>query len=424
MTRPRPTERARRPASRPPLTLSTLAMALWVALAPGCTIDVFVDDADGQAPRDGAVGPDCPTTAIVAASCALEDLQAAADAVEASGGGALCVPSGTCTHAGALKLSDGVSLYGAGEGETILVDADLRVEPAFYGDLGLPFRITGFRLEGASRLSVRGADGFRLDHLTMEASGSDTVIAVSESRRGLLDHLTITGAGGEVCIAVSQGYDVTAADWVADVRTLLGSGEAIVVEDSLLQGCGKALHGSGHAQLVFRHNTVRGSEQGDVHLAGPGHGPPCGARLAEIHENLFEDRWGLWSSHSLQGGAALVYRNTFRDYDNGIGLHLDTQAQDFPAEMRPRDVWIWENTFPNLGAGHADACPGDWQAGVAHCNEVWVWDITDHPGLTSAAEIQLDRDYFLRPPTLADDGVDYAPLPYPHPFTTGGLSLP
>ncbi len=54
----------------------------------------------------------------------------------------------------------------------------------------------------------------------------------------------------------------------------------------------------------------------------------------------------------------------------------------------------------------------------------WVWDITAHPGLTSAEEILLDRDYFLRAPTPAEDSIDYAPHPYPHPFVTGVLDLP
>jgi len=50
-----------------------------------------------------------------------------------------------------------------------------------------------------------------------------------------------------------------------------------------------------------------------------------------------------------------------------------------------------------------------------------VWDITSHPGLTSAEEIQVDRDHFLRAPSVADDAIDYTPYPYPHPFSVDGL---
>lgn len=403
---------ARRVAFHP----CSLLLAAFLSLAAGCTTDVWIDDWDGYIPSG-----ECPAGALRAESCAFAHIQEAVEAARAAGGGDVCVPAGECTHDEPLKMGDGVSIFGEGEGVTVIVDAQMRIIPPFYGELNRPFRITGMSLLGESHLEIRWSRDFRVDHVTFEASANGGILSISESVSGVVDHCTLMGGSSISGVVASMGYEVEESDWAIAATPLMGQATAVFLEDNRFTGLSHALHSNGHAHVVMRYNEVMGSEGDAVVAQGPGSGPPCGSRLLEIYGNLFSDAYYPWKAMAIQGGAALIFSNTFRDYDNGIGLHLDTNAGDYPAWMRPHDIWIWDNSFINLGADHSDNCPGDWRTGNSHCNEVFIWDITSHPGLVSADEIQQDRDYHLRPLSLSEDGVDYEPYPYPHPFIVNGL---
>ena len=87
---------------------------------------------------------------INAASCSYADVAAAVGA--ASGGDTVIVPSGSCSWTGTLIITQGITLSGAGVGNTIIVNniashAPLIVYTPSNYDLDTPFRITGFTFD-------------------------------------------------------------------------------------------------------------------------------------------------------------------------------------------------------------------------------------------------------------------------------------
>lgn len=142
----------------------------------------------------------------------------------------------------------------------------------------------------------------------------------------------------------------------------------------------------------------------------PGYGPPCGTRLVEVYNNVFnESPASRWKAVGIRGGAAFIFNNTFNDYDNGI---LFTINGDDP-RMYVQDSYVWNNSYYNLGKGHEENCPGNWEAGNVHCNEVFV-------DMNGAESVYNEGDeFFLRAPSMDRDGFTYTPYIYPHPLVSG-----
>lgn len=89
---------------------------------------------------------------------------------------------------------------------------------------------------------------------------------------------------------------------------------------------------------------------------------------------------------------------------------------------------VYNNTFgPNLGTCISMGCPEtDDPTLVERCkiNDFYIWDNTFTESGTSISVQSCTREqpvenehYFLRPPNLAEDGLEYTPYPYPHPLT-------
>jgi len=303
---------------------------------------------------------------VTADSCAVTDIQSAADEVEAAGGGTVYIPEGNCEHSSeAVKIPDGISLIGAGQDKTLISNGNVKVNTRFYGKLDKPFRISGINFSGDSHLSIDSAHDFRIDAITIE-NGGGTAIGISRSSSAVIDHCTVKVNGSYYGVTVTGSYDEFEEAWEPDVENLLGQSSAIFIEDSYFEGSEyyHAVVGHGAAHYVFRYNTVLGAKAHEIDTHGPGYGPPCGTRLVEAYNN----------------------------------------------------------TFQNLGFGHKDRCPCDWENGNDHCCEVFVWDIGSHPGMESKEYIREDEHYFLRAPSQELDGFVYTPYTYPHPLTSDDLS--
>lgn len=357
---------------------------------------------------------------IHADSCSADDIQTAADAIEALEGGIVYIPAEECTHTKIIKISDGVSLIGAGQGQTIIYNANIKISTRFYGFLDKSFRISGMSLLGDSHLSIDRASGFRIDNITIETAGG-SAIGISRSHSAVIDHCTISVTKGYYGISINGNPDhVFPDDWVFDTSELLGQSTAIFIENCDFYGANHGTVGHANAHYVLRYNTFTdnyGSWRVDAH--GPGYtNPPdgLGTRLVEVYENVFN-----YSTHGhnkraigIRGGSAVIFNNTINDLENGIMLTLESRAHLYPEEERVHDVWIWNNDFEPLDA----PCTCDWESGVDGCCEVMVWDVNENPVLGDSKDyIREGYEYFLREPSLEQDGFDYTHYLYPHPLT-------
>jgi len=352
---------------------------------------------------------------VTASSGSATDIQKAIDSVYASGGGTVYIKPGTFPHNGAaIKVKDGVSLMGAGQDKTILTNANIR----YRGSNSSPFRVSGLRLSNRSYLEIRSCSNFRVDHITVE-SASGAAISIQESFSGLIDHCAVRVTGSFYGIVISQGYkQYYPADWKPNANQLLGQSTAIFIEDCDFYGCHHAIVGHGNAHYVARYNSFQNGNSHQIDAHGPGYGPPCGTRLVEVYNNVFNySPEYTWKAFAIRGGDAVIFNNVIKDYDNGILLCLETRSEGpYPVPMQVRNAWIWDNTFINLGKNNEKRCPGDWEAGSPHCNEVLVWDIADDLKMESKNYIRENREYYLRKPTQEQDGFTYKPYTYPHPL--------
>jgi hypothetical protein len=100
----------------------------------------------------------------------------------------------------------------------------------------------------------------------------------------------------------------------------------------------------------------------------------------------------------IRSGFAAVYDNQVKNRRYGIGIAVEDSPQwprgaaDYPVYHQPGSVFIWNNALHDVQA----------EVGI-------VW--------SSDPCLQLNRDYFMRPPAQETDGFTYTPYPYPHPRT-------
>jgi len=367
--------------------------------------------------------PHQPAALVVTAnSCAVSDIQNAVDAVKAAGDGVVNIPAGVCDHANqALHLLDGIEIFGAGQGQTLIHNANIRADCRSGGLTG-GLRFSGMELPGSSYLELRGCTNFRIDHITIEAT-SGSAMSVQESHASVIDHSIVKVNGPYYGIVITQGYAETYPEyWVSETYQLLGDSTAIFIEDNEFYGAQHAIVGHGNAHYVARYNHFIGQSGHVIDAHGPGYGPPCGTRLVEAYNNVFDSPIVNWKAFGIRGGSAVIFNNELIDFDNGALLTLESRADEYAPEMRLHDTWIWGNTFYNLGKDYESQCPGNYLGGTPHCNEVFVWNINVHAGLDSLTEIQENREFFLRAPNLQQDGFTYIPYIYPHPLV--GAPLP
>jgi hypothetical protein len=88
-------------------------------------------------------------TTINAASCSYADVSSAISS--ASAGDMVSVPTGSCTWASTLGITKGISIIGAGIGNTVITrsgaNALFSIDPADYSDTTNPYRVSGFTLD-------------------------------------------------------------------------------------------------------------------------------------------------------------------------------------------------------------------------------------------------------------------------------------
>ncbi len=283
------------------------------------------------------------------------------------------------------------------------------------GDNIQPFRFSDIKLVGYQSIApgnknwhygicMENVPSFRIDHCLFEHTTGGAIWSIG--CRGVIDHSRLVNHYGAVKWAhaecdVLYGIMIYGKDvWVTDIADVLGkdTDQTVFIEDCYLSRWRHCYSGAKSAHIVFRHNTV---EYDSIVGSLDAHGWRAyylSTRAMEIYNNEIIDPVlngqpnydSMIPSNGTQGygvfwrgGGGVAFNNLFRNYYTGISLSLE--GPDAPEQYRIHDVWIWDNTWENIG-----------------------WRPVDTDG-TMIENV----DYFLRAPTLAEDGFEYTPYPYP-----------
>lgn len=320
-------------------------------------------------------------TTIKAASCNESDVQTAINQATANGD-IVSIPAGTCTWTTQIKISKGITIQGAGEGQTIIIDDTPKgnstcqgVESAISGGAAAPalLRITNLTMQGGSppqhicgggMLNLYGS--FRVDHVAIANIQSSGIQA--DGVQGLIDHCTFSGNSKQAIRASAWSYNggdgYGDGSWAAP--TDWGSSKFLFIEDNDFSGLTNEV-GVGDideyngARVVFRHNT--GVDYFGVHGTETS-GRERSARANEIYDNTFvasgsNEPFAIF----LRGGTALIWGNSF----NSNGSYFYKYSTALVQLINYRDMDKYAPWGVNGAVGACDGTsPFDVNDGVTY----------------------------------------------------------
>jgi len=366
------------------------------------------------------------TLDVSAPSCSAVDVDAAIAQVTAAGGGSVLLPP--CDIDLAQKnfhVGGGIAIIGSGQGVTVLRNAMFTFSPQHYGSVGDgKGRLSGLTIRfpfdqpNGMYLELRRLPGMRVDHVSVEGRFSTmTNVALPDGDDDayvLFDycHFDLFTSYGIYTFGNNEYREnIGSSDCVGLFGTGQGAGGTVFVEDCEFEGFYHHLmDGRLASHYVFRHNTItynRADESGNGGGPVEGHGPtdPAitplnqGTNCMEIYDvSINQTIKPSGAGILFRSGCGVVYNTTVTNQVWGIALAVEDSPYNwnthpYPAENQPHGLWFWDNTFVDIS--------------TTDIGIVWASD----------AHILEDRDYFLRAPSVAEDGFSYTPYPYPHPVT-------
>jgi hypothetical protein len=396
-----------------------------------------------------------PLVSVIAASGSAADIQTAVDQIVAAGGiGDVHVPEGTFNFYEpgetweAVEVPVGVNIFGAPtqrDADDQVVEWKTKLVMPFEALDGsvwfkyeindnIPFRFSDLKLIGYRYYNVSsetmytaisingpytsypdaGVLDFRIDHCDFQdMCGSALYIGPHAEHnrrvyRGIIDHNILNNTYGDPGFMRYEertlGYGIGVRRWASDfwdhiTSNVVGhyNNYTIFIEDNYFSKWRHSVASNDGIHYVFRHNIVDGdyataSIDGHGSYADDSHSYAVGTRAIEAYENMFRDPDTTWTSVpwaiNHRGGAGIFFNNTLEGYYALMDLNNDWGNYDpYCPHCRIYDTYIWDN---ELGGGKTIKYNSDSQENV---------------------------HYFLRPPSMAEDGFEYTPYPYPHPLT-------
>jgi hypothetical protein len=315
----------------------------------------------------------------IAASAAYTDVQAVADSSfnpALADGDTVIVPAGTASWTSTLTVTKGITLQGAGNDTTVLLDDIPRV-----GNTGSLFihvtgnsamRVTGFTFRYGS-LTTDGMDNirragistsFRVDHCHFDQLYSDAGVKVFGWIYGVVDHCVFDmRMGGKTSVSVTHenwGNNISGWGSWAD-PPFFGSEKFFFMEDNVVNNPyggpnNGSIDGQRGGRFVLRHNTFNNASV-YYHGSDSGSGGQYfrGTRAAEIYNNTFNSTISIPSGYS-RGGALLYHDNQYVGLaQGGMGLRAFRLFQGPPG--------------------------GDW-VNAADGTGPWDYNVTESDGVT------------------------------------------
>jgi len=404
------------------------------------------------------------TSNVMARSGSVADIQAAVNLAAAAGGGSVYIPAGAFNFVEVgqpwvtVNVPAGVSIFGAKtqrdaedqvvEWKTTLVmpyevpTSGPNDTPAWFAvqldesNTNKTFRFSDIKLVGWRFFNhssttmycglkiylcpwgtylVKGMQNIRVDHCDFQDMAGCAVdfqpTTAIHNRRvisGVIDHNRMVNSYGNPATMDYEhrtlGYGIAAGRWACDIwdynlSNVIGqyTNYTVFIEDNYFSKWRHCVASNDGVHYVFRHNVVDGdygTGSIDAHgsYADANFPYAVGTRAIEVYDNIFENpdtTWGAgtWAIN-LRGGSGIVFNNTLVGYYALMDITNDV-------------------------GNYAPYCP------QCHLNQTYIWN----NGLGSGTlvhnkyDVQLDVNYFLREPSLAQDGFDYMPYQYPHPIT-------
>jgi hypothetical protein len=215
---------------------------------------------------------------INAASCSLANVQSAINS--AANGDTVMVPAGSCTWASNISIPNtkGITLQGAGSGQTIITtNATLVVDtlPA-----NAPVRITGFnfiRTGMATRISIFGtAQNWRIDNNIFDDANISGPYTIQIGQKGdenldsynfgVIDHNQFINRNYGTSVHInwvrwgsSQLDTVASGDWIWSQPAQRGTAQAVYIEDNVFSGnntASQVVDTQYGGKAVVRYNTI------------------------------------------------------------------------------------------------------------------------------------------------------------------------
>jgi hypothetical protein len=397
----------------------------------------------------GAIGY---ASEVTAKSGSPEDIQVAVNAVAAAGGGTVFVPAGTFYWTGQTVIipNGGVNIIGAspagckGHGDnwepytvtTILHttrfdDSMFAVGQQTHGNfVNKPSRISGIQFEADApanadvensitviAIEMGQIPDFRVDHCTfvnfnvaVRASANDGLAETDVSCYGVVDHCVFDipykltpddWVWGYGVYTIGNGHDAWKPN-IANYRGKYGhvAGSAITyIEDCHFSRYRHATDANAYGYYVARFNLI--DNPSCRYTAGMinDHGAAYpSARGFEAYSNTLvglpkEITWQTKHNNAftVRGGSAIITNNSYTDDEHNpysyfllLSTGDDVEGKE---EQSVSNTYVWGNSYEKCS-------------------------------FSSISEDLMENvDYFLRAPTIEDEGFVYTPYPYPHPLT-------
>ncbi len=389
------------------------------------------------------------TGAVYATGCSNTEIQAAVNS--ASQGYAVYLPAGTYNFESdsswnTVNMPVGISLFGApalrnasgyvNEWQTIINFGTFTPSSTnsvvyrwfnYLGSSNYLTRITGIKFVGYHEthsgfngksnlffINYPSSGEFRIDHCYFRNICGEILTNYAYGNRGCIDHNLMINTNIErLALGANPFHDNTAlyalnlaGDNVMNAHNYENYGKytptSWYVEDNYVDGWITTACTNNAAHVVVRNNVCRNLSYGVAYNHSNeinGHG----GQSLEIYNNDAE-RTGFFSTYfaSCGNNGVLVFNNTARGFGDAADPLNDWKAlvvlrssygPQFHNLQKIHDVYIWGNIL----SGGTDIV--DVQAN-AQGNPAPVENV----------------DFFLRAPSLAQDGWAYKPYTYPHPL--------
>ena len=371
--------------------------------------------------------------------------------LSATSGDIVVVPPGAAVWTSALKITKGLTLQGAGVGNTVIAgDAT----PSFdytsaviinYAptnpSLNEPFRVTGFTFDGnwkvgcisfirASYTNSTYITNVRVDHNYFQNCGNTSfparALLVDGLTFGVIDHNTFLNNQKTADFEISDAFGWAVPPTVGGPNYMYFEDNDITNNDSRVSAITSGGQGG---RYVVSHNTINTISANADNQHYDAHGTLGGNRgtvAVEIYNNTLTTKAAAWQFLDHRGGTARIFNNKIIKPSSDILFEMrEEDGAGYPALDQVKDAFYFNNTYgPTTGQENTGAPQ------VRSGSEFWIQLNRDY--WTPASGVEADRPGTCSTDTYygaTDTGklykcqpantwmLQYASYTYPHPLT-------
>lgn len=331
-------------------------------------------------------------------------------------GDTVVVPSGTATWTTTLEITKNVTLQGAGQGVTVIIDEIPRgSQPPLINASTTSvgnFRLTGFTFKGGIVNTGTVSNGVikiagtchatRVDHCTFTQLNGVS-LAFYGFIWGVVDHCDFVTSGSHSIFVKHDAWNGASnghGSWADDSNW--GTERFVFIEDNTFQSIssgGDGIDSFQGARFVVRHNVLTNTR---VVMHGS-EGQGRGAKQLEEYENTFTGPIGNKAAGQIRSGSIISHDNTWVGFNNGHELQ-NFRNYNPSVHYGPVDgVNLWDKNAPNGSTGY-------WATGThtgsngsttltdSNANKKW-WDASGNPktgAWTSNRWVETGVSYMVR----------------------------